>query len=312
MAVFFFVILWFGYFCAWCWDLFVTFCFALVTVTCTFCKVMDRKKLKCLTLKEKADCLKEIRSGVSVTALANKYNVAKSTICGIKKKEQQILKCVNNTFSGPGKRQTLKTSELPKMEKALYSWFLSQRNKNYPINGLILKQKAKELHSKLKENNSNFFASDGWLQRFKKRYGIRLLTISGEKLSSRPELVEPFKKLLQNKIKEMGISMDQIYNADESGLYWKLLPGKSYVSIMEKQAPGRKTEKQRLTFLACANATGKHKIKMVVIGRAKNPRVFKNFNCPVEYKSSKSAWMTSFLFKNWFHSSFVPQVSLLI
>lgn len=118
---------------------------------------MDRKKLKCLTLKEKADCLKEIRSGVSVTALANKYNVAKSTICGIKKKEQQILKCVNNTFSGPGKRQTLKTSELPKMEKALYSWFLSQRNKNYPINGLILKQKAKELHSKLKENNSNFF-----------------------------------------------------------------------------------------------------------------------------------------------------------
>ncbi|XP_017481706.1 PREDICTED: jerky protein homolog-like [Rhagoletis zephyria] len=77
---------------------------------------------------------------------------------------------------------------------------------------------------------------------------------------------------------------------------------------MEKQAPGNKSEKQRITFLACAHATGKHKVKMPVIGKAKNPRAFRHFSCPVEYRSSKSAWMTSTLFQNWFHFSFVPQV----
>lgn len=272
---------------------------------------MERKKLICLSLKDKAEVLKELKHGASVTNLAKKYKVAKSTICGIKKKEERILKCVNNTFSGPGKRRTLKTSELPRMEDALYKWFLSQRRKNYPINGLILKEKALKLHKKLKENNSTFSASSGWLQKFRKRYGIRMISISGEKLSSQPELVEPFKAALQNKIKEMDLCQEQIYNADESGLYWKLLPTKTYVTLQQKQAPGRKSEKQRITFLSCANASGKHKLKMLVIGKAKKPRVFKNFVCPVEYKNSKSAWMTSSLFKDWFHHSFVPQVSSL-
>uniref|UniRef100_A0A0A1XD32 Jerky protein homolog-like n=1 Tax=Zeugodacus cucurbitae TaxID=28588 RepID=A0A0A1XD32_ZEUCU len=38
-------------------------------------------------------------------------------------------------------------------------------------------------------------------------------------------------------------------------------------------------------------------------------RCFKNFQCPTDYKSSKCAWMTSAVFKKWFHESFVPQVT---
>ena len=143
---------------------------------------------------------------------------------------------------------------------------------------------------------------------FKNRYGVRFIKITGEKLSSQPELVDPFKKKLQAKVIELGLSPEQLYNADESGLYWKLLPEKTYVSSLEKNAPGRKTEKQRITFLACTNGTGSHKIKLLVIGKAKNPRTFKNFNCPVDYKNSKSAWMTTAIFKEWFQQSFVPQV----
>ncbi|XP_017492339.1 PREDICTED: jerky protein homolog-like [Rhagoletis zephyria] len=47
-------------------------------------------------------------------------------------------------------------------------------------------------------------------------------------------------------------------------------------------------------FLCCSNATGSHKLKIFVIGKAKKPRCFKNFQCPTDYKSSKSAWTTSF------------------
>lgn len=187
------------------------------------------------------------------------------------------------------------------MEKCLYKWFIRMRNKNWPVSGLMLKEKAKDLHSKIKENEGGFLASDGWLSGFKKRYGIRLLKITGEKLSSQPHLVDPFKLKLKEKIEEMGLCKDQLYNADESGLFWKLLPEKTYVSTLEKSAPGAKTEKQRFTFLCCANASGTHRLKLLVIGKAKNPRCFKNFACPTEYKSSKSSWMTTSIFMEWFH-----------
>lgn len=271
---------------------------------------MSCKKPVCLTLKQKAEILEFLKKGSSVTCLAKKYNVAKSTICGINRKREMILKCVNNTFSGPGKRKTLRTSELPKMEKALYRWFIRMRNKNWPVSALMLKEKAKKLNLKFKESEGGFNASDGWLQGFKKRYGVRLLQISGEKLSSQPRLVEPFKEKLKAIMTEMELSNDQLYNADESGLFWKLLPEKTYVSSLEKRAPGVKTEKQRVTFLCGSNATGSHKLKLLVIGKAKNPRSFKNFECPTDYKSSKSAWMTSTIFKDWFHESFVPQVNV--
>ncbi|XP_053960009.1 jerky protein homolog-like [Anastrepha ludens] len=221
-------------------------------------------------------------------------------------KKNKIFDCVNNTLSGQRKRKTLRASELPKMEKRLYQWFVKQREKHYPVNALALKQKAKEIHLKIKEKECYFNASDGWLQGFKKRYGVRLLKITGEKLSSQPLLVEPFKIKLKQKIEEMGLCHDQLYNADESGLFWKILPEKSE---KKKTAPGVKTEKQRVTFLCCANASGNHKLRLLVIGKAKNPRIFKNFNCPTEYKSSKSSSMTSAIFYDWFHKSFVPQVT---
>ena len=93
------------------------------------------------------------------------------------------------------------------------------------------------------------------------------------------------------------------------GLYWKLLPDKTFVSNAEKTAPGRKMEKQRLTFLACTNATGTHKFKPLVIGKAAKSRSFKNFKYPVGYEHSKSDWITATIFKNWFHYSFVLQVT---
>lgn len=263
-----------------------------------------------MTLHQKTLIIQELKKGVSVTNLSKKYNVAKSTVCKIKNKEEAILRAVTDTYTGPGKRRTLKESKHPEMEKKLYKWFLNKRKKNVMVSGDMIKEKAKALHFEINDNiNEEFSASDGWLQRFKKRFGIRYLKITGEKLSSQPELVESFKVQLKDKIQQLGITLDQLYNADETALFWKLLPEKTFVSFQEKTAPGRKLEKQRLTFLACTNASGNHKVKPLVIGKAKNPRAFRNFSLPVDYNNSKSAWMTESIFKTWFHHSFVPQVS---
>ncbi|KAK9880168.1 hypothetical protein WA026_010040 [Henosepilachna vigintioctopunctata] len=161
-------------------------------------------------------------------------------------------------------------------------------------------------------NIANFNASDGWLQRFKTRFGIRFLKITGEKLSSQPELVDPFKQRLMQLIQELNLNENQLYNADETGLFWQLLPEKTYVSMSEKTAPGMKTAKQRVTILGCTNASGLHKLTPLVIGKAKSPRCFKNFVNPLIYRHSKNAWMTGEIFKNWFFKQFVPEVSTYV
>lgn len=272
---------------------------------------MSSTKRKHLKLSEKAEVLEMLNKGSGVAFLARKYGVAKSTICAIRNRKQRILKRVDSTFIGPGKMKTLKSSEYPRMEKALYRWFIRQREANTPISGIMIQEKAKELHRKFNESSS-FNASSGWMQRFKRRFGIRYLKISGEKLSSHPEYVKPFQEKLNSKIEELNLTLSQIYNADETGLFWKLLPDKTFVSSLELTAPGRKTDKQRITFLACANATGSHKLKPLVIGKAKSPRSFKNYNCPVHYKNSKSAWMTAPIFKEWFFKMFIPEVCIKI
>ncbi|XP_036347002.1 LOW QUALITY PROTEIN: jerky protein homolog-like [Rhagoletis pomonella] len=110
-------------------------------------------------------------------------------------------------------------------------------------------------------------------------------------------------------MEELGLSREQLCNADESGLFWKLLPQKTYVSSLEKMAPGAKMEKQRVAFLCCSNATGSHQLKLLVVGHSRKPRCFKGFDCSVHYRHSKSAWMTGAIFKDWFHRSFIPEVT---
>nr|XP_022917821.1 jerky protein homolog-like [Onthophagus taurus] len=236
---------------------------------------------------------------MTVSLLAKKYGISKSTVCLIKKKKDDILEAVDNMLN-PSKRRTLKVSVYKLMEKELYKWFLKQRERN-----LAYLFKAHKFNLC---GNETFTASDDWMQRFKTRYGIRFLKITGEKLSSQPELVDPFKQKLYRITQELNLSHQQIYNADETGLIWKLLPEKTYVSLSEKTAPGLKIAKQKLTFLGCTNATVQHKLTPLIIGKSRNPRALSKFQNPVNYKHSINAWMTCEIFKEWFFENFVPEI----
>lgn len=155
--------------------------------------------------------------------------------------------------------------------------------------------------------NQSFKASDGWLQKFKKRFSVRHLKICGESLSARPDLVPDFQQKLFDIVEAENLCDDQIYNADESGLFWKMFPDKTLVHSKEKSAPGTKMSKERITFLCCANKSGSHKVNIAVVGKSKNPRSFKKQKI-IEYYSSKNAWMTTHIFTQWFFESFIPQV----
>ncbi|KAG5861026.1 hypothetical protein JTB14_032400 [Gonioctena quinquepunctata] len=267
----------------------------------------QKRKHKTLTIKEKCDILDRLNRNETFSSLASEYGVGRSTIYDVKKNHEKIKKFVSTTDCGPGKRQTLKKAEHPEVEEALYMWFLQERNRHAPISGPMLAMKAKFFYKEITKKD-DFVASKGWLERFKSRHGIRLMTITGEKLSNDATCIEPFKLRFLQKVNDLNLDPSQVYNADESGLFWRVMPNKTFVSCNEKDVPGRKVSKERVTILPCANAAGTHALKMVVIGKSNKPRAFKNIDLPVHYYGQKSAWMTKDLFKKWFDECFVPEV----
>jgi DDE superfamily endonuclease len=76
---------------------------------------------------------------------------------------------------------------------------------------------------------------------------------------------------------------------------------KTYAYTNE-QCHGGKYSKERVTVMVGSNMTGTDKLKLLVIGKSKNPRAMKNVrkeSLPVDYESNKKAWMVSDVYKRW-------------
>ncbi|CAB1101968.1 unnamed protein product [Ectocarpus sp. CCAP 1310/34] len=103
-----------------------------------------------------------------------------------------------------------------------------------------------------------------------------------------------------------------IFNVDETGLQWKLMPRRTYLSTSEdrKTARGSKSMhfKDRLSAIMCCNADGTAKVDMAIIGRAKEPRCFENGGSPLKYFSQANAWSDSATFLTWWLVVFLPFV----
>ncbi|GBN25710.1 Tigger transposable element-derived protein 6 [Araneus ventricosus] len=90
-----------------------------------------------------------------------------------------------------------------------------------------------------------------------------------------------------------------IFNADETDLFYKLTPNQT-LKFKGEKCVGDKLSKVRITILVCAIMNGSGKHKLTVIGKSQKPRCFKNVKkLPVDYKSNKKAWMTSDLFQKY-------------
>ncbi|XP_044733536.1 jerky protein homolog-like [Chrysoperla carnea] len=207
----------------------------------------SKRKHKTLLLKDKIDILMKLDSGENISKLAKEYGVGRATLHDLKKNKQKIVEHVKAMESGPGNRKTLREGNCPKMENALYMWFMQQRSKHSPISGEILKAKAIEFYKNITQKD-DFRASVGWFNKFKKRFGIRLLTVSGENPSSDGSAVQPFTPNLKE-VNELSLLPDQIYNADDSEVFLRLLPNKKFLS--SKEASSEETQQMVIAEEIC-------------------------------------------------------------
>ncbi|XP_064468534.1 tigger transposable element-derived protein 6-like [Ornithodoros turicata] len=244
------------------------------------------RKRKVLCLEDKAAIIAAVSRGEKKKDVALGFGIAQSSLSTILKEKEKIMSSVERGSSS--QRKKVKRPSYEEIEKALFAWFMDVRARNVPVSGAMLIQKAKDFGCML--GCDDFKASNGWLQNFKARHQIVGKVISGESASWKEE-----------RLPHVLSSFDpaDIYNADESGLFFQMLP-KRTLALKGETCHGGKQSKLRITVLLCTNMDGSDKRAPLVIGYSKKPRSFSNAKrLPVEYVSNKKAWMTRDIFALW-------------
>ena len=254
-----------------------------------------KRKLDQKTLEEKYAAIIEVEKGQKTkTEIAKMFNIPKNTLTGWVKKADTIKE--GYAKFGP-KRRVMRLGQFDDLETALLKWFSAMRDRNIPLSGPLLLQKAKDFAEQLRI--TTFKQSTGWLDRFKERHGITFKAVCGEAKSvdTRSTEMTDWTGRLSNILR--AYSPSDIYNADETGLFFKLMPDKT-LEFKSVQCQGGKRSKERLTVMVCANMSGTDKLPLLVIGKFANPRCFKNLKTlPTQYENNKKAWMTSDIFTSW-------------
>ncbi|KAL0035937.1 hypothetical protein WJX77_008310 [Trebouxia sp. C0004] len=250
-----------------------------------------------------------------------KPGLKRPSITGILKESQNWLNCEHSAASNKVKHRSAKHENL---ETVLMQWFGQMRAKGALLSNKLVSTKALSLAEKLQL--ADYKASDGWLSRFKKRHGIKLQRPHGESGAADMEGVDIAQTVVAKIIVELGFSMENVYNMDETGLYalqsqaqqdagcwyacskrlavpavcWILSP--KHDPLVAGTVQGMKMQKDRITVAVCVNATGTDRMKLIVIHTAKRPRDFgKTWQASdfVDYFNNTKAWMNMQVFETW-------------
>lgn len=228
--------------------------------------------------------------------IAKELGIAPSTLNSIVAKAKQIEESASVLGVSASKRKRIQGGKHEDVEDCLLQWFRQHRAEGIPISGPMLCEKATELAGRL--GVENFSASSGWLHKFKGRHGISCHNVCGESKSVDPETVRDWK---ETRLKELTskFAPKNIFNADETGLFYNVLPDRT-MAFKGENCHGGKISKQRVTVLLCANSDGSEKLPPLTIGKFAKPRCFKNVvTYPTKYTSNKKSWITTKVFESW-------------
>ena len=119
--------------------------------------------------------------------------------------------------------QRFKHGKREDINAAVYKWFCQARSKNISLTGAIIQDFALDLAKEV--GDLDFKASNGWLDNWKRKYEIKFYKVSGE---SNAVSKFGFEKL-KSKSPELlsSIAQSDIFNCDETGLYFRALPDRS-------------------------------------------------------------------------------------
>ncbi|XP_063229577.1 tigger transposable element-derived protein 1-like [Bacillus rossius redtenbacheri] len=271
-----------------------------------------------VSLATKMEVLRRFDSGERAVEISKVLGLPPTTVYTIRSNADKMKSSLLNMSSvSATKTSYTRNSAMEKMEKMLAVWIETQNQHNCSVNLRLIQSKALSLYNEEMKNVEGtttvkeevFNASRGWFQRFKARYSFHNIKLTGEAASSDTDATKEFIPKLEKIIEEGGYMPKQVFNADETGLFWKRMPARTYIAKQERTAPGFKAAKDRVTVLLAANAAGDCKMKPLLITKSANPRALKGYSkehLPVILRANNKAWITGHLFREWLNLYAIP------
>ncbi|XP_004928790.1 tigger transposable element-derived protein 4 [Bombyx mori] len=219
--------------------------------------------------------------------IAAELEIPVSTLSTIVKYRADVENRCKNISGAYLKRKKNKSGKYVEIENVLIDWIVSMNAQNIPLDGPMMKQRALEIAKELEVYD--FTASSGWYSRFKQRHAFSLNndfdSDDGSDLTyeSYQELVKDYEPC-------------DVFNADEFGLFYKLMPN-DMSTIVDKICKDGTMPEERFTVLACSNSIGSEKLPLLIIGNTENS----DKDLPCQYQVNPKSWMTKLAFTNWLY-----------
>src|SRR2546423_5551309 len=185
------------------------------------------------------------------------------------------------------------------LEEALKMWVLQMQHQRIALSVAIIQEKGKQFAKSLGISlESELQCSEGWVKRFCQRNGFRQFRLHGESGSAQMEGIEETLAVIKEKLAKY--ELHDIYNMDETGLFYSMAPDKT---IAQRQIEDSKNDKTRITVAFTCNVDGSDQFEPLFIGHAGKPRCFlKKTALELGFKfyyHNKKAWMTGIFFQDY-------------
>ncbi|NXM72833.1 TIGD4 protein, partial [Serilophus lunatus] len=256
------------------------------------------RRKKSISIEEKIDIISAVESGERKADIAAKYGIKKNSLSSIMKNKDKVLEAFETLRFDP-KRKRLRTAFHADLEEALMKWCRIAQCLKVPVNGPMLRLKANDFAQKL--GHSDFKCSNGWLDRFKSRYGLVFRAQPVE--AAAPATVDAPALSNQNRLPCYlnDYQPKNVFHIQETGLLYQMLPRNTFAFKGETCSVG-KLSKERITVVVGTNMDGSEKLPLLVIGEDKSPRSFEDVkSLPVDYEANDRAWITPEVFERWMH-----------
>jgi len=219
------------------------------------------------------------------------------TQASISRWKQDEGKLRKKVAKGPfaGKMRRVQQVRNPELEEVLVAWVLAREGNGEIVTGPLIKEKAGRFAARMGVEGMAF--SEGWLDKFKKRHGLKRRQRHGEAASVDIKDAEEERKRLQPILSKY--KPEDVWNFDETAFHWRQLYS---WSLGSKNLSGTKLDKSRLTVLVGTNMTGTEKFPLLFIGKSGQPQCFKKATAKAlgfDYHFNKKAWMTSGIFSSF-------------
>ncbi|XP_062503909.1 tigger transposable element-derived protein 6-like [Corticium candelabrum] len=198
------------------------------------------QKRKVLTLEDRIRVIEKVEQGKSCCCVAVDMDVGKTQVHSIVRDRKSIRRQWETCRSGPKQKYQIRKVQYDDIDRAVWEWFVEACSKNIPVSSRLIQERALVYAEQL--DYSALSGSNGCLEKWMTRHNVRLPCLSGEAADVDASVVDDWSHRLQSLCE--GYKLRDIFNANETGLFYRALPPDSWLRKAMKLKELRKLERE--------------------------------------------------------------------